>query len=225
MKYHVVCIVFNRFNYFRISLATLKEAVRYRNDVRISIFDYSENGVPSTDLISEISSMCELHYFKRTNISISDSNIEALYETSKNFDSEYILCLDDDGVVHPLLFDGLDAMTSIPNFKIGTMFNTENHTFVRMFDDRFGAKNIVGGLGMVLKKDYVSEVINLDNKSSYQNGGWDWRVGAVVASKGDFYVCPKRSYIEHIGYTGTNVTSEANRGRPDSIDRAYNFFN
>ena len=58
-----------------------------------------------------------------------------------------------------------------------------------------------------------------------KNINWDWDVQATTNinnSKEFKNYCTVKSYLDHIGFTGTHKSGE--NGHPMSIDRAINFF-
>ena len=206
----------DRPNYLRITIATLIESLRYEASVEVILFNDVSSVQP--DIIND--NLDKLQIINRDKpLGSFLSKAGAIQHVFDNYpDEEYVLCLDSDCVIHPDAYTATKNMISdLPDMGIGTIFNSSRHDTV-VDGDQYIEKKDIGGLGAIVKREVWDWCNNMTEKHGRKHPGWDWNMCIwITESKKWKIYSTKRSYIEHIGQTGSHS------GPACIIDRANRF--
>lgn len=222
----IIVIPYNgRLNYLKITLATLKEALRGHSMPPVLLYNTSENSEGS-DLeifkeFSNIKILTHIKYPSTENRLFIDKLIPSIInDVLSNNICSYVILLDSDTVVHPLAIEKFKNLILLHrDLGIGSLFNTESHPFSGLVSENLGIKEVMGGFGWIISKRAWNTYCK-DIKSN-----WDVSATNNITKSGEFKnYCTINSYLEHIGFTGTHK-NEKKLGHPLSIDRALNLFN
>lgn len=205
----------DRINYLRITLSTLKEACR---GLETEIYLYNTCPDKKNSNVPIFKDFDNLNIKHLTCTGIDSLLPKVITDAFDSTDNNFIILLDSDTLVHPEAINKfMEMYRDIPNLGIGTLFNTTSHRFHTNVNDRYGSKVIIGGFGLIIKRNAW--------KKHGRNVRKDWDVvfprGVFNSDEYSVY-CSYDSYLEHIGMTGTHKRNK--EGEPLSIDRASNFF-
>lgn len=202
----------DRFNYLRITLATLKEALRDKH-VKIYLWDFSSTVLPN------ISNELEMEII-RQDPTWANSGSHARYNhiithAFIRSNKEYILQVDSDAVFHPLFYDKcLEMIHDLPGLGYGGVFNTSTHAGKKY--GKYLKKQVIGAFGTLVNRKIWETMIS-NNYNLFTND-MEYSLSAYVNKNTSHGVCTTiNSYIEHIGYSGTHKHGD------NSIDKAVNF--
>jgi cellulose synthase/poly-beta-1,6-N-acetylglucosamine synthase-like glycosyltransferase len=209
----------NRFNYLRITFATLKEALREVDTTKFKIFlwDDSKNSLPS--IVNEFSNLEIIRQgvdWSNKSTHFRCNNI--ITETFSRSDKEYILQVDSDSVFHPLFYNKcLELIKDLPDIGYASVFNTPGHKVTEVIKGKYAKKNLIGAFGTLINR-FVWE--KLLKSGHMKTDDMERGLANFCNTSTQYGVCTTvNSYIEHIGQTGLHHRED------DTIDRAINFYN
>ena len=207
----------DRTNYLRLTLATIKEAMRGLKGIElILVNDASDDKLPA--IINELP--CTV-WTRKERVGPYGSKAVAVRRVFDEFDDKFVMTLDSDCIVHPMAFGVAAKMVAdLPKMGLGTVFNTPKHTFnpKDIVKSRYVRKDFVGGLGTVIKKDAWEWYISCASKYGQKHKVWDWDMCLWLkeSKKWEIY-CTFDSFVDHIGQSGSHSGPEC------PIDRAFRF--
>lgn len=216
-----------RLNYLRLTLSTLKEALRGFEASILLYCTYEGREKGALEILKEMPSIVEHTHITRT----PEKNIDYLIPTIINdvFDKvkdQYIVLLDSDTIVHPRAIEMfLHMQNSCLALGMGSLFNTSTHPFIEKNTNEeenaeFGIKKHLGGFGLLINREAW-----LKYCSNYFCS-WDANSSSAISNSRDYDLfCSTTSYLEHVGMLGCHRHEGKDLGHPMSIDRALNFFN
>jgi hypothetical protein len=195
----------DKINYLTLTLCTLQQALKGEG-VWVKTFLYDTGCKTKLPPLIHRIPNSELHKagpFK---------SIAAMYKTIipqvfKKVKQEHLVIIESDAIVHPNIFPAIRQMIQdLPDMGYGSVFNTPSHRVIQR-RGIYLRKNTLGFFGSIIRRSLWT---------FKTKGGIDWIYGAHVKRKGYKIYCTNRSYIEHMGFSGTH------RRR---VDRSVNFLN
>jgi hypothetical protein len=226
----------DRPNYTTITVATVREALRIFNE-GVSFYFYDDASViPPPPIVVDLSTEPNISGFKihKNNKSLGAEwgNIDAITRCFNAFpDINYVLVLDNDLCVHPQAFYAIRKMvTDLPKLGFGSLFNSNVFPELEIINRRYVVKEVNPGLGGVISRDAwfwhldKSKGTKLDKNPRHP--GWDWNLSAWMKdSRGRWDVyATHRSFVEHIGCAGTNVSDDFMTRSRRYYDQVEDFF-
>lgn len=203
----------DRFNYLRITLATLQEGLRgfSPEEVKVLLFDNSTEPLPA--IVHEVPHLALLKQAPEWATLHSEGRYHYLVDEGfKHSTQPFLLHVDSDAVFHPGFVAAVhDLVRMYPEAEYASLFNTKQHPGRPMGSDYLG-KSVVGLFGTLISRK-LWERLTAPPYDKHTN----WIERQLAAAVGDLVVVTKRSYIEHIGMTGFNHYPNGD------IDRADNF--
>lgn len=203
----------DRFNYLRITLATLQEGLRGFSPeaIRVMLFDNSTERLPA--IVHEVPHLALLKQAPEWATMHSEGRYHHLVNTAfKHSQQPYLLHVDSDAVFHPGFVEAAhELVRTYPGVEYASLFNTKHHSGRPMGSDYLG-KTIVGLFGTLISRKLWERVT-----APPYNMETSWIERQLAAAVGDLVVVTKRSYVEHIGMTGFNHYPNG------EIDRAEHF--
>jgi len=207
----------NRPNYLRLTLSTIKEAMRSRTDIKLHLFD--DMSTTAYPLIIE-----EMDLMITKNSTLAgpyQATSRAINEEFLICEDEYLFALDADCIVHPNIFNIVENMVKdLPKMGFGTLFNTDTHKVKAGNRDAKGyvRKVSIGGLGCIIKRDAWEWYRKQTTQKGPKHKGWDWDFCYWLATTDQWHICSTiNSYVDHMGQTGSHS------GPSCEIDRAIRF--
>lgn len=204
----------DRFNYLRITLATLKEGIRYLDPTSFNIYLWDNSTSSLPDIVNEFSNLIVVrqnpiwagaYSHTRYNNVITDAFIRS--------DKEYLFQLDADGVLHPDFYSQcLTLLNDFPGIGYAGIFNTPTHPPTATIRDKYVKKNVIGFFATLISRT----TWNALHKSGHTMND-DVEYGLARFCNGT--ITTINSYVEHIGISGSHQHCDG------SVDRAKNFFN
>jgi len=230
----------NKWNYLRVTLCTLREAVKEYPNVHIYLFNTNGNkDGQKPELVEDLPvSFYNVGPFK---------SIELMYHhilplVFKQMKGKYLTIIEADAVLHPLIFKkGVSTLISeLPNMGMGSVFNTPFHKTIVNFPakknlpDEDGKKNVyylekasLGFFGSVIRKD-LWRGTRIRGVHGGAKQTIDWSYGKNVAARKLKLYCTGHSFIEHIGFEGKHQRKVHCKHFAvpcaAQIDRAINFY-
>lgn len=221
-----------RLNYLRITLASLKEALKDTTDFNIKLYNTNKNGEGNNlEIFKEFDNL-EIKTNIKTNSSYQQiqsqgsliSDIDSfmpkiLNEVANNTQQDFLFLMDADTLVHPMaLKEAVKMCNRFQDLGAGTVFNSMISPFSEHIDDEYGKKELIAGFGLIINKNIWKDY----SKKLCKH--WEQGFPKYIHDKTKLNIyCTRNSYLEHIGFSGLHKTNEE-RGHPLSIDRALNFF-
>lgn len=221
-----------RLNYLKITLATLKEALRTTSEeFSVKLYNTNQDGMgndleifkefDNLEVKTNIKSNVGYEILKHGNLlsDIDDFMPKIINDAINNTDREFMLLLDADTVLHPLALEkAVGLCKRFPDLAAGTIFNSMISEFSDFVDDEYGRKKLIAGFGLIIKKDVWLDFCKTNAPI------WERDYLMYVHDRSEYNTyCTRHSYLEHIGFSGLHKTAEES-GHPLSIDRALNFF-
>ena len=220
-----------RTNYLKITLTTLKEALRTVIDFNVRLYNTNPKGEGSNlEVFDEINNLeirthikSKLSYEQLEEGQFSDIDEfmpKIISDALKHSNQDFILLMDADTVVHPQALEkAVEMCQKFPDLGAGTLFNSAISEFSAHIDEEYGTKKLIAGFGLIINRNAWLDYCKRSGKH------WETDFLLHVHSHKDYKTyCTRNSYLEHIGFSGLHKTAEEN-GHPMSIDRAVNFFN
>ena len=208
----------DRPNYLRITLASLKEALRTSPDTEVYIFNDAST-VPYPDILKEISRSTIIK--RNSAVGPYKSKSSAITEVFQKTKTSVVITLDSDCLIHPGAFRAASEMlANLPDMTVGTIFNSDRH---KDHDPNFKLKKYVikddiGGLGVVIKRSTWEWYLKITKDKEELHEGWDWNLCLWIKKfKEKKIYSTIRSYIDHFGQIGSHS------GPACPIDRAIRF--
>jgi hypothetical protein len=217
-----ICITHkDRNNYLRVTLATLREACRGHDDVRIYLYNDGST-LPLPEIVHEMENVEVIDIAGQYKLHDGDAAQRYNYvlrETFERSGATHVFITDSDAAFHPQVISVIkDMIATLPDIGIGSVFNAVNHRDDTPTDDaRYVHKLLVGLFCTVISRT-AWEKYGINISKGFDHG----LCGGIRGDSIMKIYCTQRSYVEHIGHSGIH-----NRGNPDSpdyIDRAKRFF-
>jgi hypothetical protein len=136
-------------------------------------------------------------------------NTHFCFQEFLNGTYQYLVILDSDMIVSKDWRSRLDALIALPDFKIGSLYNSASHPINSELETHF-IKDTAGFAGMVFSRETIASL-----KSRIGHAFDDWTVCRDVGTI--FKVC-KPSAVAHIGIKG-----QWNGSNYNDIDKARDF--
>jgi hypothetical protein len=196
-----------KINYLTITLCTLKEALRKSPNTKIFLYDTGAKQLP--DIINDVPATVR----KRGPF----PNCPAMYNTIipevlNEINGEFLAIIEADSVLHPLIFSAMANMIiDLPDMGYGSIFNTPFHPTISTYKS-YLRKPSLGFFGSLIRVKLWKD-LKANNKV-------DYAFGSHTINKGFKIYCTKRSYIEHMGFSGMHKREHDFC----PIDRAINFW-
>lgn len=214
-------------NYLVICLATLKEAIKRYDDVTVYLYNTSRDDV-FPELAKDIPNLKYRSTKTFPSIEVMYGNI--IPQVFKQMRGNFLTIIEADAVIHPDIFPIIARMISeIDDLGYGSVFNTPFHRTEESFD-WYVRKRSLGFFGSIIRKD-MWRGLGIRGITPGVTNSIDWSYCGHIKKQGLKLYCTKRSYIEHMGFSGKhqrNLSCTANT--PFSrciahVDRAINFLN
>jgi hypothetical protein len=208
----------DKMNYLTLALCTLREAIKNYQNVKVYLYNTSGfDEIP--DLAQEMMAEGVPIIYRSTN---QFRSIEHMYDTIvprlfKEIKENHLTIIESDAIIHPMIFNAINEfLLRFPNLAYGSVFNTPSHPAIgKEIDGKYIQKRTLGFLGAIIRGDLWAGF----NRRKWGNCV-DASFGRYLKSKRIPLYCTKKSYIEHIGFSGKHKRI----GRVhDLIDRATNF--
>ena len=223
---HVVVIPWkDRTPYLRITLATLEEAARNRDDVYVVVYDNgSLDAIP--DIFNEFQWINpEIRILPTTDCHYNYVNmLKDAFRPSAYYEVDHIITQDADGCIHPHFFDVADtAIDRIPDLGHFSFFNEDCHPEpTDVFDDVYHNREHISFFSTIVSRKAWEAFPIPQPGDPMKDGCMDGNFSWFVHEETPLRVCSTiRSYAEHIGMEGQHV---AHVGDKEIIARARRFY-
>jgi hypothetical protein len=203
-------------------LATLKEACRGHDDVRIYLYDDGSLTI-LPDIVREMKNVQVVQMFGSYQAANNNESTPrykyVINDMFERTDEDHIFIADSDAAFHPQAIRAIKEMIEdIPEMGMGGIFNAVHAgDGNRYMDDKYVHKTVLGMFCTVLRREVWEKYGHGIMKS------FDMSLTSRIEQDPDWHVrVTFKSFVEHLGHSGMH-----NRGNPDRldyIDRAKRFF-
>lgn len=220
---NIILSTHTRHNYFRITAATLIEALRHEKDYTIYLYhDCHESELPS--IVGDFKNLVLLNQLSHPTIDhlyvnmISDA-FKRIDETQSKY-YEFALLLDSDCIVHPLIAQKYRAMIDdLPDMGLGSVFSCLARDVTGPAKRGYVKKQYLNALGSLYKKDLWLKCFEGKGVANFEPVYGNF----VGAQEGYEVYCTEKSYIQHFGFEGTHSRKPGHPLGP--VDTSTVFYN
>lgn len=228
---HIVITIpwHNRNSYLKITLATLKEALRGYGSIPILLFRHN-----SKELIPKIADDARIELNDLDSKNCHHVYMDMMKIAFQRYNIDYVLNIDADACVHPNLIKSVEKMiNNVDDIGHLSFFNEDCHpepTDKKSFQDKADQffytdrKHISFFCSLLARKAWDQFVPNIPKDGQeFDFGCADGMLSTFISSKTNLKVyCTHQSYAEHLGFNGTH-SGETPDGRCTS-SRARRFY-
>ena len=223
---HVVAIPWkDRTPYLRITLATLEEAARGRNDVYVVIYN---NG--SLDDLPDIVGDCQFLNVEVRALPVTDCHynyvnmLQDAFREDAPYEVDHIITQDADGCIHPHFFEVADrALNDLEDLGHFSFFNEDCHPEpTHVCKEIYHHREHISFFSTIISRKaweaFPIPKFGDPMKDNCMDGNFSWFIHEQTPYR---VYSTIRSYAEHIGMEGQHVIK-----RPDKeiIARARRFY-
>ena len=196
----------NRTNFLRITLATLKEAMRYgRHDFMIAGHNKTRKDLPDI-----FDSAWNGHFKEFYGQDCHMLYVDMINEAFQLFPHySYLLNIDSDVIVHPdLCFAASQAILDLPDAGAIGFFNESCHPEPKeKYKEIYHARNHCSMLGLLINRNAWNDFKKPNPGQQIDYGCIDGMFTSWVAQSGKYRLYTTvRSYVDHIGFKGTHAS-------------------
>ena len=219
-----ICIsVFNRLQYTMKSIASLHKVIQNKIPV-VFMDDHSDtiNTAAIREYITEQGMTNYKYYYNERNLGIE----RGVFFLPYMVDTTYMYISDNDVIYGSRFYETLQTtiktMQELSNNTIVSLFDAPEHKIINSYNDDYNIKATLGGVSMLVKKDYFVKALSYVVMNDFCNSAktsWDWGATEYVKQNNGLMLSTKNSYVQHIGEEGLH----SRKNIPNSFVKSNNF--
>jgi len=212
----------DRFGYLSICLATLREAMRYHDDVYITIYN-NESSYELPPIVYEMMKSGELTVKDLPGKDCHHVFIDMFNEEFKHCSDDHIVNIDSDCCVHPSFIQAVkDMIRDLPDLGHASLYSEGNHPEpTEKVGEKYHRRGHISMTASVISRKAWAAFKKPQRCEEIRFGCIDGAFSTFVHE--EFRACYStiRSYVEHIGAIG--AYSNLDEGGASSCHRARRF--